>query len=305
MNELSFIKHLRAIFETPRPYTSVYLNTEARAEQGPEELLLRWRALREKAQAAGAKDEILTALDSIVDGAHRHGDGLVVLASRADVVFRRYLRSPVQDDLSFGPLPRLLPLIEWGQENPPHVVMLQDRVGADVYVVHPDRDVEHETVEGDKPDIGRTSRGGWAQPRFQRGATTAWRDNAALVAEELRKINAKDGVDLVLIAGDVEAIHHLKANLPEQPRYLFQEIDGSRQVRLDELEEELNKTIAAFVEQSVDRLLEKFVEERGQADLAAEGVAGAIASRAKVIVIPELSEAHGPREGVGAILRYA
>jgi hypothetical protein len=215
--------------------------------------------------------------------------------------------------------------------------MLQDRVGAEV----------------------------WSQPRFQRGATKAWRENAELVAAELTNIAKSEDINTVLIAGDVQAVHFLKENLPEKPDYIFEEIDGSRQLELDDLEEELSKAIAGFTARSIDALLERFVEERGQKDLACEGsaetlgslrmaqvdtllirsggiqgqafcsvsnpsqaaldrkeltelglddivetdatdvlVSGAIASGAKVVVIPELTEAHGPKEGVGAILRY-
>jgi peptide subunit release factor 1 (eRF1) len=362
MNELSFIKALQNISLADGPFLSLYLNTEAREETGAEQIQLRWRALRE--QIDGMAPERIEQIDQIVGRAHLHGDGLAVIATERDLLLRRYLRRAIPDSISYGPLPNLLPLIEWGQDNPRHIVMLMDRVGADVFVVNPDRDLEQETITGDKPDIGRTRRGGWSQPRFQRGATKAWRDNATLVAEELGKIREKEEIDIVLVAGDVEALRFLKENLPEDRSFLFSEIDGSRQVELDDLDEELDKTLAGFSGQAIESLLEKFAEERGQKDLATEGidatleslrmaqvdtlliraggiegtavfsqetasqaardrsqltgvddvtegpltdvlVSGAIASGAKVVAVPDLSERHGPKEGVSAILRYS
>lgn len=364
MNDLAFVKALQNIKTSDGPFLSLYLNTETRDENGPEELDLRWRNLRDSVQDE-APAALLDKIGSIIGGAHLQGNGLAVIAAGDEILLRRYLRRPVADSITFGALPHLLPLVEWGQENPRHIVLLSDRVGAEVYVVHPDREVEHETVEGDKPDIGRTSRGGWSQPRFQRGATKAWRDNAKLVGEELGKIADREEIDIVLVAGDVQSVHYLRENLPPQGDYLFQEIDGSRQLELDDIEGDLDKALTAHAAQSVDALLERFVEERGQGDLAVEGleatlealrmaqidtlivsaggvegtaycsrsnpsqaaasggplaelgiddvvqgtatdvlINGATASGAKVVVIPELSEKHGPADGVGGILRF-
>jgi peptide subunit release factor 1 (eRF1) len=364
MNEMSFVRELQKISAAEGPFVSLYLNTEAREETGGEQLQLRWRNFAERIQERVPKAE--EAIAAIVKGSHRQGDGLAVITSGDEILFRRYLRRPIEDSISVGPLPNLLPLIEWGQENPRHLLVLADRTGADIYVIHPDRESEHEVVEGDEPDIGRTSRGGWSQPRYQRGHIKAWRDNAEIVAVELIKLIDNESPRLVLIAGDVEALHLLRQHLPEDLRYAFHEIDGSRQLRLEDVEDDLDKAIAAYVGQTTEQLLEKFQEERGQQDLASDGkfatltalrmaqvdkllistdgvrgeiwfsrsnraqsaferetleeiglddleqttatdvlVMAAIASGAQVCVIPALSEAHGPKESVGALLRFA
>ena len=364
MNELSFIGELQKISDAQGPFVSLYLNTEAREETGAEQLELRWRNFREQIQER--VPNIGDRIETIIKGAHRQGDGLVVIASGNEILFRRYLKRPIQDVCVVGPVPHLLPLIEWGQDNPQHLLVLADRTGADIYTIHPDREAELEVVEGDKPDIGRTSRGGWSQPRYQRGQTKAWRDNAEIVAAEIMKSIGKEDPSLVLIAGDVEALHLIREHLPEDSRYAFHEIDGSRQLRLEDVEGELDKAIAAYVGQTTELLLEKFQEERGQQDLAADGkfatlaalrmaqvdtllistegvhgefwfsrsnpaqagvekesladigladleqapgtdvlISASIASGGQVRVIPPLSEAHGPKEGVGALLRFA
>jgi peptide subunit release factor 1 (eRF1) len=363
MNEMSFVRELQKISTAEGPFVSLYLNTETREETGKEHLLLRWRDFRDQIQKRVPK--AVDSIEAIIKGSHRQGNGLALITSGADVLFRRYLRRPIQDSISVGSLPNLLPLIEWGQDNPRHLLVLADRTGADIYVIHPDREAELEIVEGDQPDIGRTSRGGWSQPRFQRGHTKAWRDNAEIVGAEVIKIIGNENPSLVLIAGDVEALHLLREYLPEDPRHAFHEIDGSRQLRLEDVEGELDKAIAAYAGQTTEQLLEKFHEERGQQDLASDGkfatltalrmaqvdkllistdgvegeiwfsrsnpaqaalekvileeiglddleqtnatdvlVMSAIASGAQVRVIPELSEAHGPKEGVGALLRF-
>ena len=363
MDELSFVGELQKISEAQGPFVSLYLDTEARDEAGAEQLQLRWRNFRGQIQER--IPNIVDRIEPIVKGSHRQGDGITVIANGDDILFRRFLRRPVEDSLSVGPLPNLLPLIEWGQDNPRTLLVLADRTGADIYVVHPDRQAELDVIEGDKPDIGRTSRGGWAQPRYQRGQTKAWRDNAEIVAAEIMKVIGNEDPSLVLIAGDVEAIHLIREHLPDDSRYAFHEIDGSRRLRLEDVEGELDKALAAYVGQATELLLEKFKEERGQQDLAADGkfptlaalrmaqvdkllistegvqgeiwfsrsnpaqaavdkqalakigladleqanatdvfVSAAIASGAQVRVIPALSEAHGPKEGVGGLLRF-
>ena len=96
---------LRSLLEQPGPFVSVYLNTEGASEDAPEELALRWRNMREEALGAGVSEKAMNALDALVDGAHRKGDGLVAFAGGDDVVLRRYLSRRVADSVTVGSTP--------------------------------------------------------------------------------------------------------------------------------------------------------------------------------------------------------
>ncbi|HET7483713.1 MAG TPA: Vms1/Ankzf1 family peptidyl-tRNA hydrolase [Actinomycetota bacterium] len=357
---------LRDVIEKPGPFVSLYLNTEAAREEGPDEIALRWRGLRDTAVEAGATEPMLEVVDSIVADSHRKGNGLAVIASDEGILLRRHLSRPVADDVAVGPVPRLLPLVEWTQENPRYVVALVDREGGEIHVVSGHTIEDTETVEGDTDPIQKVHAGGWSMRRFQNRAENNWEANAKAVADELGKMVSAEEVDFVVLAGDVRAVQFLEENAPQEVDAITFGLGSSPATGIEDIQEELDKAAAAFVGRTVEELLEKFQEERGQNDLACEGkeeifaalakaqvetlliargrvddpaffskrdltqagldrralaelglsdldeapaedvlVRTALGTGSRVVVIPDLSKVHGPREGVGGLLRYA
>lgn len=354
------------LLEEKGPFISLYLNTEAAREQGWEETNLRFKALREQAAEAGAPEESLNALDGRVERAHLLGNGLVLIVSGSSVVLERHLARPVADQITFGRLPNLVPLIEWEQANPSYAVVLADRTGAEIHVVHKQTITRSIEVERDltTQDVAMPQPGGWSQARFQRRAENLWEANAKEVAEELGRVAQAEELGFILVAGDVSAVRHLKHHASENIGALLIDVDVQPN-DLSEIQDELEKALGAFVGQRVKELVDRFQEERGQDDLATEGwertmaalrmsqvgtlliasdvenrpaffvetdpnqcstdrgsleglglgtvveapardivVRAALGTGADVHVIPSLGSEHGPKEGVGSILRF-
>ena len=357
---------VRALFDHQGPFISLYLNTEGASEDAPEELALRWRGMREEALKKGASGKVLGAIDAIVDGAHRKGNGLALFAAGDDIVLRRFLSRRVADSITVGAAPRVLRLLEWQQDNPRYAVVLSDRTGAEIHVVSGHEIEDTTEVQGD-PDrpIMKVQPGGWSQRRFQNRAENTWEANAKSVVDQLGKIVSAEAIEFVVIAGDVRSIQFITENVPQEIEATSFEL-STEPHQLEDIREELDKAAAAWNGQNLEQTLEKFREERGQHDLAVEGksatfealrkaqvdrllispgrvddtayfsrgdltqasldrrtlddlglddiesadaadvlVRATFGTGARVVVIPEVGDEHGPREGVGALLRYA
>lgn len=356
---------LRTLFEQRSPFVSLYLNTEGSREDADDELGLRWRAMREEALEKGAPEHALARLDDVVDGAQRKGNGVAAFTAGDDLFLRRFLSRQIADSITVSDCPRVLRLLEWQQDNPRYLVVLADRVGAEIHIVSGHEIEESTEIEGESEPIQKVQPGGWSQRRFQNRAEDTWEQNAKSVVAELEKIVANEHVEFVVLAGDVRALQFLKEHLPQQIEAVSSELTTEPH-QLDDIRDDLDKVAAAWVGQSIEQLLGKFREERGQNDLAVEGkeatfealrqaqvdrllispgrvddkaffsesdltqasldrnvlsglgiddikeadaadvlVRATFGTGARVVVVPEVSEKHGPREGVGALLRYA
>lgn len=261
---------LRALVESTGPYLSLYLNTEGAREEAPHELSLRWRAFRERAEAEGASDKALRFLDDVVDGAHRRGDALVAIAAGDEVALRRHLPTRIADAFAVGPVPHLIPLIDWRQENPSYAVVIADRVGAEIHVHAPFRPEEVTEVQGDHDVIQKVKVGGTLEARYQRRAEDSWEQNAKAVAAELNRLGAREHLDFVVIAGDVRAIEFLKEHVGAQVDAISFEI-SSEPFAIDELAPDLERAVKAYAARTGEEILDRFGNARGQADLAADG----------------------------------
>ena len=60
------------------------------------------------------------------------------------------------------------PLFEWRQSEPTHILLVADRVGADIIVVRHDSPEVQVEAGGDDFQIHKPNAGGWSQRRFQR-----------------------------------------------------------------------------------------------------------------------------------------
>jgi peptide subunit release factor 1 (eRF1) len=366
MNDEKLIERLQALQSDSQPCVSLYLNTQAEREQGPNELNLRWRAFREEV-AGKVPEKALLLLDDVVEGAHRKGDGLMAFTSGEELKLRLFLNHPVPDCIAGGPLPHLVPLFEWKQDQPTYAVVVTDRQGADIHVMDGSRGEEVTQVEGGHDELRKVSPGGWSQRRYQNRAEDSWERNAEQVAKTVDRIVQDDQVELVLVTGDVRAVAYLKENVTPAVAPKIHELDAAPPTDEDlkQIRDDVERNVSALTARITEASLGKFLEERGQSDLACEGLSDtisalrmaqvdtlfvapdgpsedvwfssseqtqasvnrsalteigmndvqqapavdvlvrqAIATGAAVRVIPKLGEKHGPRDGVGATLRY-
>ncbi|MGZ6874521.1 MAG: baeRF2 domain-containing protein [Blastococcus sp.] len=269
---------VRTLFEDPGPWASVYLGLSDRDAQGqPVDRAVRRHALSDTLARQGATAEITAALS---DAAEQEPPGPAVLAAfapeGAPVRLFRVARLKTQDVADVGPLPRVLPLLGWLQEHPPHVVVVTDRTGADVAASANGTELGRWTVVGPDDEIERNAPGGWAQGRYQHRAEDSWRHNAASVAEAVVSAVRESGARLVVVAGDIRAVQLLEERLPAGVRSQValrhvgggRSPDGSQRGRSERVDE----VTRAFVAEESDALLRRFDEERAPGGIGVEGV---------------------------------
>jgi hypothetical protein len=269
---------IRTLFEAPGPWASVYLGLSGRDARGvPVDRAVRRHALSDALTHQGAPADVTAALD---DAAEREPPGPAVLAAFAPeagpVRLFRVAGLETPDVAEVGPLPRVLPLLGWLQEHPPHVVVVTDRTGADVEAAANGTELGRWTVVGPDDEIERNAPGGWAQGRYQHRAEDSWRHNAASVAEAVVSAVRESGARLVVVAGDVRAVQLLEERLPAGVRRQVALLhlgggrspDGSQRDRA----ERVDALTRAFVAGESDALLRRFDEERAPGGVGVDGV---------------------------------
>jgi hypothetical protein len=269
--------------------TSVYLDTTIRDATSPKEIELRWRAERERLEAAGASEAALRAIDDRIPGAHLRGASVALFARDDGAVVSFDLDVAVGADRStVGPLPLLGPLVEWLQSHEPYVVAVCDHLGAEIVVVSRHGD-DHEEVVGESDSTDRhlhlSQPGGWSQARFQRRAKGRWRANAGEAADRLVEIVAEAKPRFVAVAGDLRAVQMLREQLPESVRHLLHEVSGTRANDGSEVShEELGRLIRTVVAEDTVTIAQKLSEELGQRDRGVVGAAATLAALAEARV---------------------
>lgn len=280
------------VFDGAAPFVSVYLDVTAGVEQAARKALLHWKSARRDLEAKGAPLRALDAIEASLPTASGDGDTLAVIADAEGVRHRSFQPEPPTRDVArVGALPYVAPLLEWRQSMPNHVVVLADRKGADIFAsVRDGADVERH-FEGDTVEITRVHAGGWSQRRFQQRAEDAWEANAADVARIVTKLVDRLEVRVVAAAGDVRAMQFLRDELPERARSVLHVIEGTRAEdgSIDEVADEVTRVVATAVAGDTVALMEKFREEHGQHDKAADGPARTIealaASRVETLLV--------------------
>jgi peptide subunit release factor 1 (eRF1) len=365
MSNGSFVERLKSIQVAGGPFVSLALQTKGDSELAPQKIETRWRDLRREA-AGQVPDKALLLIDDLVGGAHRDGRGLFAVTGGEELLFVRHLPDEIGDDLCVGPIPHLLPLLDWVQNHPSYAVVNVDRTGGEIHVVGAWSETTIE-VEGDHDEIRKVNTGGWSHRRFQNRAEDSWEQNAEEVADKLAAIMRAEGLSLAILLGDVRARAFLKEHMPSDLRESLIELDVEPRPGddLENVREEIEAAASRLLADKIESVLQKFQEERGQDDLAADGleatfealrmgqvetlllrssgtdqrawfsrsdltqgalrkealseiglddlaeapvdgvlVRQALGTGAAICVVPDLSDEHGPRGGVGAILRF-
>ncbi|HEX2848980.1 MAG TPA: Vms1/Ankzf1 family peptidyl-tRNA hydrolase [Acidimicrobiales bacterium] len=272
------VPELAAVLASPGPFATVYLSTPAAVENAAQIAEQPWRAARDELERAGAPAAVADAIGALVPGAHLEGRALAVVADSSGVLLTRREAEPIDRDVArWAPLPSLGPVLEWQQSRIPHLVVLADRVGADIALFLPDGATGLSSVGGtdaSDPLLHRSKPGGWSQRRFQERAENTWEANAAQVADRVATLAELTGARLVVVAGDVHAARFLTEHLPDRLADLVVEIEGQRAagVDFDAVADDVVKLVATRVAEDTVELLQKLREELGQNDRAVEGV---------------------------------
>ncbi|MDQ1742241.1 MAG: hypothetical protein QOE23_580 [Pseudonocardiales bacterium] len=197
-----------ALYRHAGPFASVYLDATRANEAGNTEVELRWRGLRHRLAEAGADEKSLQAIDEVagahVDVAGRHGQ--FVVAAGGEVLLDEPTRRPPSREIGrWSPLPHVLPYLVERSTQVPHLVVLIDRTGADVYTVLDDIHTDQTSVEGGvEYPLRKTGRDVWNERAYQHRVDNAWETNSKEVAQAISH-QLPPQVRVILLAGDVRA----------------------------------------------------------------------------------------------------
>ena len=281
----------------PGPFLSVYVNTEAEIENAAQRSQARWKTIRGDLPGKEIPEAVLARIDELVPEAHLEGDSLAVIADAKQILHVEHGPAITSnDEATWGPVPRVLPIIGWRQSQPPYVVVVTDRTGADLFGIRRGSPEIHAEVEGEHDVIRKVQSGGWSQRRYQQRAEDSWEQNAEQVAERVTRLVEQIQPAFVAVAGDVRAVQLLRESLPERVGELVHVIEKEIPRKLEEddpVPEEVHELVQQHVRETTEGLLARFAEERGQHDKAVEGVeatARALA-RAQVAILLIADEA--------------
>ncbi|HEX2062976.1 MAG TPA: Vms1/Ankzf1 family peptidyl-tRNA hydrolase, partial [Acidimicrobiales bacterium] len=265
---------LAELVQAPGPFATIYLTTEGDVENAAFKSEQRWKALRDRLADDGAAEQALAAVDPVVGGAHVHGACLGVVADGAGTVHVEHGPGPLAQDVGrWSPLPSLVPLLEWRQALPPHVVVLADRTGADLYAHRRSGPDLQRQGGGEDDPVAKSSPGGWSQRKFQQRAENTWEHNADDVAEQLVGLVDQVEAKLVVAAGDVRALQLLREALPREMADRLRTVGGGRSEDGSSraVTHDVHRLVAETVAAETAGLVAKLREELGQQDRAVEG----------------------------------
>lgn len=265
---------LADLVSAPGPFLTVQVGTEADIDNAAQRSEQRWRALRDEAAAQGTPEEVLAAVDPVVADAHLDGPGLAVVADgEGALIVEHGPTPPARDQVRWAALPALLPIVAWRQQVPGYVTVLADRQGADLTAYRREGTDLHREAGGDDYPIRKPNAGGWSQRRYEERAEHTWERNATDAADQVARLARRIDARVVVVAGDERAVAYLRDALPAELVERIQVVAGGRSQ--DGSEESFQEAARIAVELAVnaddDALLEKFREELGQDDRAADG----------------------------------
>ncbi|MGH9183245.1 MAG: Vms1/Ankzf1 family peptidyl-tRNA hydrolase [Acidimicrobiales bacterium] len=270
--------------DRPGPFATVYLATEPEVENAAHRSLRAWKAVRAALAEAGCPDAVLERIEPLVPEAHTHGRCLAVVASEeGNLVVSHEHRPPPRDLGRWAPLPSLGPLLGGHQASPPHVVVLVDRVGADLVAVRRGRSDLHREAGGGTDPIRQVGAGGWSQRRYQQRAENTWEHNADDVAAELAALVRGVRARVVVVAGDPRARQLLREALPAAVLRILVEIEGGRGAdgSATAVLDRVRDVVAGAVADDTAALVATFEQGRGPRDRAVEGPAATVAALAR------------------------
>lgn len=207
------VSFLEPVFAAAGPFATVCADVTHTTENADTELDLRVRAVAERLTGQGAPEPVVEAVRARLlegnDGGRAgtlRGRAVVVAADGSVVLDEALADSPRRETCEWSPQPALLPVLSQLAGRVPHLVVIADRVGADISVVGPAGRTEEETqVDGDTFHLRKVKVGGWAHNTYMHTAENQWIENADQVAEEIASLARRLPLGFVLVAGDVRA----------------------------------------------------------------------------------------------------
>jgi hypothetical protein len=207
------VTFLASMTDHAGPCATVCADVTHTTENADTELDLRVRALADRLAEQGAPEAVVEAVRGRLLAGNEGGEAgtyrgrAVVAGPDGTVLFDAPLAdAPRTETAEWSPLPDLVTVLRALPGRIPHIVVVADRVGADITVATaPGLPTLEKTIEGETHLIRKVQVGGWAHHRFQHNAENVWIHNVQQVIDEIDTLVEKSGARFVLVAGDVRA----------------------------------------------------------------------------------------------------
>ncbi len=266
-SKLSARSELLAVLdEPPSRFATIYLPSPSAIEDAEQQFAIRTKNVRQELEQANASESMIDLVNEAFGRAdHADAAGRFLVVSDERIMLDRDLARPVDRvDITLGPIPAILPMLEISRIDVPHIAVLVDRTGAHIYkrsgVADP---VDVDVVEGQELHVQRSHPGGWSQQRFQARAENTWEQNAKQTVEEI--LAGHPGVELIVVGGDVRAVGFFTEHVPNGPTVV--EVEGSRSADhdafLDNADRVLRTQAAEVQVEALDRVKEAVATGNG------------------------------------------
>jgi release factor family 2 len=207
------VTFLKPVTDHPGPCATVCADVTHTTENADTELDLRVRALTAQLAEQGAPEAVIEAVRGRLLEGNEGGDAgtfrgrAVIVGPDGAVLFDSPLAdAPRTETAEWSPLPDVRTVLRALPGRVPHIVVVADRVGADITVATaPGLPTVEKSVEGDTFLMRKVQGGGWAHHRYQHTAENVWIQNAQQVVDEIDALVEPTGARFVLIAGDIRA----------------------------------------------------------------------------------------------------
>jgi hypothetical protein len=295
------------LFQDPGPFASAYVDLSQDREDADELVALKIRSACDRLRQDGAPeavvDSVRAALEVVPEGPAPLSR--CVVATERGVLLDEVTRTRrEQPTAAWSALPDVSDWLADESQSVPFVLAVVDHEGGGV-TVHRSGvygRTEQSEAGGETEFEHKVRGGGWAHLKWQHYVESVWARNAKAVAEEINR-HVRNGIGLVLVAGDPQTRPRVVEALDDSPGVTVMEIDAggrsadgsdailqqavaraldeavttSRLAEIDELQERLGRddsvsigvddTVDAFVLGQVDRLL---IDPGRAADFAVE-----------------------------------
>lgn len=295
------LSHLRPVYEHDGPFATVYMEGRAPSEDAGKQVRLRWQALRERLEEAGADPRAVAAAEesvlSATAGEEQTNGRVIVAAGDSGVVLDESWDAALGagDEAHWGHVPELG---AYGREAARAVralVVLADQEGARVLQevvaeqhtpeTRADDEVRGDAIEG----VHKPRRGALSHNQIQRRADNAVSRNAEDIAAYVTQSAEAFHPRVVILAGEVQARTAVRDALPSPVTERLVETDrggGDGQSSADALNDEVLRIAAEENEREGERCAGKFQAGLPH-DQAAQG-SGPVGSAAEMGAVDTL-----------------
>ncbi len=264
------------VYRHQPPFVTLYLNTDGAVPQAAQRFDTRWKDVLRELQEQGIDDDTRAALEAARgESPHLQGNTLVMVASAGKVHLVRHLpQTPRTEIVRVDVLPHLLPLIDQARLVRPHVLVLIDREGADVFTYEglatPASVI---SVNAEHHPVHKTGTGGWSALRYEHKVEEGWKASAREVADRVVAAARRVDARLLIVAGDQHARNELSDALPKDLAAETVVVPGGRS--LDGSEAETADAVIDALRQratgEVESVLAGFAEYRGREEKVSRG----------------------------------